>query len=225
MQLGFEQLPQPQGHIGVFGGVFDGVVDGDLVEGDLAFAAAKKGFDRDRFVAKVKVGQGVHAVVVQACLHGIAHQHRVVEGRDADAATGEDLPVVFHVLADLEDRGVLKQRLERGKGCVQRQLAFGERGCPEKIAAAGGMAQRDISGASGIDAKGNADQIGLHLVKTGGFGVHRDVADVADMLGPAVQRLHVADAFVGGVVEGQAHVFGLRGIVMGTLHLQRTEFG
>jgi hypothetical protein len=42
VQLRFEQLPQAQRHIGVFGGVFHRVVDGDLVEGDLAFAAAQQ---------------------------------------------------------------------------------------------------------------------------------------------------------------------------------------
>ena len=35
VQLRLEELPEAQGHVGIFGGVFHGVVDGDLVEGDL----------------------------------------------------------------------------------------------------------------------------------------------------------------------------------------------
>ena len=42
VELRLEELPEAQGHIGVFGGVFDGVVDGDLVEGDLGFSAAEQ---------------------------------------------------------------------------------------------------------------------------------------------------------------------------------------
>ena len=72
VQLRLEKLPQAQRHVGVFGGVFHRVVDGDLVKGDLAFSAAQQGLDRDRLMAEVKLGKRVHAVGVQARLHGIA---------------------------------------------------------------------------------------------------------------------------------------------------------
>jgi hypothetical protein len=53
VQLGLEQLPQAKGHVGIFGGIFHRIVDGDAVEGHLRFACAEKGFDRDRLVAEV----------------------------------------------------------------------------------------------------------------------------------------------------------------------------
>ena len=106
---------------------------------------------------KVKLGQRVHAVGVQARLHGIAHQHRVVEGGDADAVAGKDLPVVFHVLTDLEDARVLKNRLERGNGFGQRELPLGTGGGPEKVAAASGVGKRDVGGLACVDTERDAD--------------------------------------------------------------------
>ena len=41
VQLRLEGLPQAQGHVGIFGGVFHRVVDGDLVEGDLAICRCR----------------------------------------------------------------------------------------------------------------------------------------------------------------------------------------
>ena len=129
-------------------------------------------------MAEIAVGQLVHAVVVQPRLHGVGHQHRVVEGRDADAVAGEDLPVVFHVLADLQDRRVLKHRLQRGQR--PRSAAAGRRPAsvaPNRSPPPVRVAKRDVGGLARIDAKRDADQVGLHLVQAGGFGIHRDMAD------------------------------------------------
>jgi hypothetical protein len=41
------KLPEAQGHVGILGGVFHGVVDGDLVEGDLRLARPEQRLDRD----------------------------------------------------------------------------------------------------------------------------------------------------------------------------------
>ena len=87
-------------------------------------------------MAEVTLAQPVHAMTVQPRMHRIGHQHGVVEGRDADAVTGEDLPVVFHVLADLEDRVILEHRLQQRQRLGQRHLPFGRRVRGEQIAAA-----------------------------------------------------------------------------------------
>ena len=115
VQLGFEQLPQAQGDVGVFGGVFDRVVNAHPVKGDLRFAAAQERFDRDGLVAQILLGQRIHPVGVQARMHGVRQQHRVVQRRNADAVAGEDLPVIFHVLADFQDRRILEHRLQGGQ--------------------------------------------------------------------------------------------------------------
>ena len=111
MQLRLEQLPQAQGDVGVFSGVFHRIVDAHPVKGDLRFTAAQERFDRDGLVAQILFGERIHAVGIQARMHGIRQQHRVVQGGDADAVAGEDLPVIFHVLADFQNRGVFQHRL------------------------------------------------------------------------------------------------------------------
>ena len=48
----------------------------------------------------------------------------------------------------------------------------------------------------------NADQFGLHFVKRGGFGIHRDVAAFMGEGDPALEGGGVADAFVFRGVDG-----------------------
>ena len=99
--------------------------------------------------------------------------------------------------------GVLQHRLQRGQRLVQRQLALGQGGRAEKVAAAGGVAERDVGRPCPRRRRARCRRGRPHLVKAGGFGVDGDMADVADPGDPAVQRGRVADAFVGGMVEGQ----------------------
>ena len=75
-----------------------------------------------------------------------------------------------------------------GQRLVQRHLARDQIGRAEQVAAALPVAQRDIAGLPGLDAERDAHQIGAHLVKAGGFGVHGDMAALADQGDPAVQR-------------------------------------
>ncbi len=111
MQLRLERLPQAKGDVGIFGGVSHGIVDRDPVERHLRLARPQKRLDRDRQVAKIALGQVVHAVVMRPGVHRVRHQHGVVERGDADAEPGKDLPVVFHVLADLQDGRVFQKGL------------------------------------------------------------------------------------------------------------------
>ncbi len=55
MELRLERLPQPQGYVCVFGGVFHRLVDGHAIEGDRRLAAAEERLDRDRLMVKVAV--------------------------------------------------------------------------------------------------------------------------------------------------------------------------
>ena len=143
VKLGFEGLPKAQGDVGILGGIAGSGVDGDAVEGDLRLARADQLFDRNGFVGKVAVGKLVHAVIVQAREHGVRHQHGVVDRGDVDAETGEDLGVVFHVLADLHHGRVFKQGLQKGERGGQVKLAF-KQGVGGKKVAALAVADRDV---------------------------------------------------------------------------------
>ena len=203
VQLRFEGQPEAQGDVGILGGVFHGLGHRHAVKGDGRFAAAQQGLDGDRRVAEIAFGKRVHAMPVNARVQRVGHQHRVVERRDGDVVTGENLGVVFHVLPDLEDRIILEHRLERGQHIVGRQLPFGQRiGAEQVVGRPVAMRERDVTGLPRIDRQGNAHQIGLHFVERGGFGVHRHVATGADTVDPHVQRLHRRDVFVSVGVDG-----------------------
>ena len=68
----------------------------------------------------------------------------------------------------------------------QRHLTGAKIGGPEQITAALFMAQRDVAGAACLNAKGNADKFGAHFVEAGGFGIHGDMASLADGGDPEV---------------------------------------
>ena len=110
VELGFEQLPQPQSDIRILGGIFHRIGERHLIKGDGRFACPQQRLDRDRCMRQIAFRQRVHAVAVQPGVHRVGQQHRVVDGRDVDPKLSENLAVVFHVLPDLEDRGVLQHR-------------------------------------------------------------------------------------------------------------------
>ena len=102
-----QRVPQPQRHVGVLGGVFAGLVDGDAVEADLRFARAGDVVEMNGLVAEPAFRQIVHAVAAAAGVEHVGDQHGVVVAGDFDAAAlREHQPVVFHVLRDLEHAGL-----------------------------------------------------------------------------------------------------------------------
>ena len=206
VQLRFEKLPEAQGNVGVFCGVFDRVFERHLVEGDRGFAGAEKGFDRDRRMAEIPFRERVHAMTVQARVERVAQQHGVVDRADGDAVAGENLGVVFCVLKNLEDCGALQHRLERVNHLVEGQLALGEIVTSEEIVGVAFLvAHGDIAGLARFHTKANADEIGHHFVKAGGLGVDGDIAAGMGFGDPCVERGAVLDPFIGVGVEG----FGL----------------
>ena len=95
-----------------------------------------------------------------------------------------DEPVVFDVLADLEDRRVLQQRLQRGQRLAERNLVFGS-AAAEQVAGAGacGRAAHRRRG-PGADGQREADELGLHRIERGGLGVEGDDAGLARLGDP-----------------------------------------
>jgi hypothetical protein len=56
------------------------------------------------------------------CIEVEAHHHRVVDGRDVDPRLVEHHPVIFEIVADLEDCRILQQRTQLREDEVGRQL-------------------------------------------------------------------------------------------------------
>ncbi|MNZ61040.1 hypothetical protein D3C78_791220 [compost metagenome] len=163
LQLLPQGLVQAQGHVGVLGGVGAGLLEGDLVEGQLLGALAGDVLEADGAVAEVLQRQAVHVVAGRGGVQHVGFQHGV-EGHAAhlDAVAGEDVDVVLGVLADLGPGRVFQQRLERGQHRVAIEL-LGH--------AHVAVGQRHVGRLMGADGEGQADQLGLLGVETGGLGV------------------------------------------------------
>ncbi len=108
-----EHLPQPQRHVGILGGIFGRLVDLDAVERDLGLAGFRHFVEIDCLMIEIAPRQGIEAVIGAAGIDHIGHQHGVVVGRDLDAAHGENLPVEFQILADLEHTRIFQEGLYR----------------------------------------------------------------------------------------------------------------
>ena len=186
-QLRLQQHVQPQGDVGILGGIFGGLGHRHAVEGDLVLALAGHFAEGDGRVGQMQLAELVHAMAVQPAFQHIGNQHRVVDGIKPDAALQEHQRVIFQVLAHLQDAVVFQQRLQPrqhigfdhlrdriaailGLGQVQRQ--------PVALA----MAAGDVAGLARRHRQRHAAQIGGHGIERGGFGID---ADDAGRHGPA----------------------------------------
>ena len=208
-----EQQPEPQRHVGIFRRIVGGAAQLHAVEADRRLARARHLLEADRLVAQMAIGEFVHAMADIARLQRIGDQHSVVDGCHRDAVPREHLDVVFQVLPDLQDGGILEQRLEAGECCLDLDLSR-HRIAAEEPAARGLVAQRDVAGLAGCSGQRHAHQIGLHRIQRIGLGVDGEIALAARLRDPAFERCQIGDRLVGLVTKGH----GLEHIVAGRWH-------
>ena len=60
---------QPKRHVGILGGIFGGLLDGHLAEGDLLRALSRDVFVLDRADAEITFRRGVHVVARGTLFH------------------------------------------------------------------------------------------------------------------------------------------------------------
>ena len=193
---GLQQVVQPQGDIGVLGGVAGRRVEGDVLETLLRLAGAGHLFEADRLVAEPLGRQFVHAVAVQAGLQNIGDQHGVLDGRHHDPVARQDGEVVLGVLRDLEHRRIFKQRLEPGDDFVERDLVQ-RRGFLQRQPLRLAMADRNVTGLARRDGQGHTAQTGVRRGKGVGLGVESDDPHGPRPGDPGVESRQVADADIG----------------------------
>ncbi len=93
---------QAQGDVGVLGGIRAGLLDGDLVEGQLLGALAGNVLEADGAAAEVLERQTVHVVASGGGVQHVGFEHGVEShAAHLDAVVHQHVHVVFAVLADL----------------------------------------------------------------------------------------------------------------------------
>ena len=177
----------------------------------------------DRLVPEQPLAEHVHAVVGAPGVEHVGHEQRVVERRQRDAAAGEDVPIVFGVVRDLEHAGIFQQRLQAGEHGVGVELArhrldFGGFVLgAEEVAGAfhllqPDVAERDVDRLVPSGAERDPDEIGGERVDAGGFRVDREVSAVLSGGNHGVERREHVDRNVARAVERQgAQGGGTRG--------------
>ncbi|CKL18105.1 Uncharacterised protein [Neisseria meningitidis] len=103
---------EAQGEIGVLGGVFGRLPDGDIGKTDLLRAFTAQRFVGNGFQAQPAFGQFVQAVSEMA-LNDVGSEHGVAgDAVQGDAVIGENVLVIFEVLPDFFQGGVFQMRFQ-----------------------------------------------------------------------------------------------------------------
>ena len=207
---------QPQGDIGIFGGIRAGLVQVDLVEGELLGALAGDVLEGDGGVVEVLLRQAVHVVAGSRGIqhvrlkHGVERHAAHVDGR---RAVSQNVDVVLGVLPDLGLGRVFQQRLQGQQHGLAVQL--GRRAFII-------VGQGHIGCFMWLDGERQANQLRLLGVQAGGLGVEGEQRRLAQLLQPGIETGLVEDGFVLGFSLGgwrldRCHV--ITGLGRVTLHL------
>ncbi len=86
----------------------------------------------------------------------------MLHARQANAVVGEDVAVVFQVLAELGLAGIFQPGLQFGEHVLARQLF----GCVLVV-----VRHRNVGSTARLAAQRDADQLGLHRIQRGGLGI------------------------------------------------------
>ena len=111
-----------EGDVCVFGGVLRRLGDLYLVEGLLFFPGTDDIGKFDRIVIEPAPGEFIHAVTADAAIERIGNQHGVVDRRNINSMTREDMHVVFDVLSYLENARIFEKRLQKPDRLFERHL-------------------------------------------------------------------------------------------------------
>ena len=171
---------QLQRDVGVLGGVSRGLLEGDLVERDLLRALAGDVLVLDRVDAEVELRAGVHVVArrgrVQARTTRASSRSACRQGR---CRRCEDVRVVLEVVADL-------RRVSRPRAAA---CSFASTSSSVQLVRRARVVvrEREVGGLAGLDAEGDADDFGLHVVEAGRLGVEGEERRFVERVEPCVE--------------------------------------
>ena len=149
-------------------------------------------------MVEVKDGQFIQPVAVLTTFEHVGQQHRVVDRRDGNAVPCEDVAVELDVLADLEDRVILQQRLQQRHRPLTRDLS---RCGLQHIA--GAMADRQVAGPPRRQRQRHACDLSPHRVERRGLGIEGDITLRSRRLDPAHQVCFVLHRLIACLDRGR----------------------
>ena len=169
-----QRLVQPQGHVGVLGRVLRGALHRHLVEADLLRAFAGHVLVVDGSDAEVAQRRGIHVVPVRDAVPDIGLEHGVVaHAGELDAMVGQHMRVVLEMMPSFGLPGSSRMRLAASRAPLAVELLGRARIV---------VRQRHIGGHARLDAEGDADDLRVHIIQTGGLGVEREELCVAQLV-------------------------------------------
>ena len=170
---------QPQGDIGIFRGIGSGLLQRDLVEGDLRRALACHISEFNGFFAQVFQSQTVHIVASCHRVQHIGFQHGVKgNSLQFDTLAGQHTHIVFEILSHLGNGSIL----ETGFDFFQHQIPGQLFRCSHIVVAKG-----NIGGLPRGDRQGDANQFCGHIVQAGGLRIHSDQRRRFYLLDPEIK--------------------------------------
>ena len=210
---------QPQGDVGILGGILGGAIDRHFGEADLLGALAANFGVGDRRDVEMAARERIHVARAVALQHVGLEQRVVGDTAEPNAVVGEHVGVVLEILADLGVPVRLQPRLETRQHPVEGELRrpVGEH-----------MGQRQVGRLARRHGKRHADQARRHRIETGGLGIEGGELGAFDRRQPAVERRFVQDCDVVARIAGVGAVGagpGFGPIVGGRRALPALEFG
>ncbi len=169
-----EHAPEPQRHVGIFGGILRRPFRGYAIKGDPGFARASDRIEVDIDMIKVAPGQWIKAVIRAARIEHIGHQHRVVAGRGRNAAQGGKCVILGNLV--LRDRA--------GKQAAANAVA------------AFAMGERHVTGLVGGECEREATQYCLHGIKARRLSVDGDHAQILRARNPGLESVKRAHGLI-----------------------------
>ena len=105
-----QNLPQTQGNVGIFGGIFGCFVERHFGKANRFLARTGERFKTDTFMTEMQLAELVHAVSVKTRVKIETHHQRVVKWGDPNVMLGQHGHIIFEILSNFQNRVILKQR-------------------------------------------------------------------------------------------------------------------
>ena len=154
---------QAQGDIGILGGIFRSLLDGDLAEANLFCALAGDVLIVDGFQPKILACNRIHVVSRRSAVQHIRLEHGVeAHPLQRNAVVQEYVRVVLQVVPNLANRIARENGLQSSQRCGAIQL----NGHPRIV-----MAERHIGRFACFKRERDSDNFSLHVVERGGFSI------------------------------------------------------